>query len=300
MIAVLCAPSYPTEAAALEFERHDISFHSPKPGLVAIDVALANRGVQPTVPTLVRFQSAPLGVFVDWRPLAEVYVPAIAPGARHRICFEVDCPRAMTLGDPAKIPPDRLLTALGMGESEPSHNPQLLRTSAVGSAQPAIGFQTAPLASDVFELLGRGNPHWAGNLNVFVAEQAIERHLARALRIYPGRTNMAFFVVGSGRDGYSFELRGGGAGWECALYNPHANRMATSLLASANEAALVEEGRWIEIERQSFMLLAIRPPTHCDAGSIEVRVTQRSSGRTAAVEFDLDPDAAGPGCFVAR
>lgn len=298
MSAILCAPPFAAGTAALELERHDISLHSAKPALVNIDVVLSNRGARPTVPTLVRFQSAPLGAFVDWRPLAEVFVPAVAPGACHRICFEVDRPPTRALGDPANIPPAPLLTALGMGEPEPSHDPQLLRMSRSCSSPSAIGFQTAPLSSDIFELLGRGNPHWAGNLNVFVGARAVERHLARALRIYPGRTNMAFFVVGSGRDGYSFELRGGGAGWECALYNPQSSLASLSLLASANDASWVEEGQWIEIARQSFMLLAIRPPARCGAGIMEVRVTQRSSGRTAAVEFDLDPRAAGAGCFV--
>lgn len=298
MSAILCAPSFVAGAAALELERHDISFHSPKPGLLAVDVTLTNRGAQPTIPTIVRFQSAPLGAFVDWRPLAEVVVPAIVPGARQRISFEVDRPRARTLGDPAKIPPARFLTALGMGEPEPSHDRQLLRTSRSDSLQSTIGFQTAPLSSDIFELLGRGNPHWAGNLNVFVAEQAVERHLASALRIYPGRTNLAFFVVGSGCDGYSFQLHGSDPRWECALYNPAANLGAASLLTSVNETSLVEESKWIEIVRQTFMLLAIRPPARTSAGNVEVRITQRSSGRTAAVEFDLDPGAAGPGCFV--
>ena len=298
MSAILCAPSYAGGAAALELDRHDISFRSPKPSLLAIDVTLANRGTEPTAATLVRFESAPLGAFVDWRPLAEVYVPAVAPNARHTVFFDVIRPRTRSLGDPAKIPPARLLTALGMGEPEPSHDRQLLRSPQAGSSQSTMWFQMAPLSPDVFQLLGRSNPHWAGNLNVFVAGQAVERHLAPALRIYPGRTNMALFVVGSGRDGYAFELHAGGPGWQCSLYNLQANLRAASLLESANDAYLVEEGKWIEIANQTFMLLAIRPPARSSAGNVEVRVTQRSSGRTAVVEFDLDPSAAGPGCFV--
>lgn len=299
MSAILCAPSSAAATTAdLTLERHDISFHCPKPGQVVIEATLANRGELSSVSTIVRFQSAPLGAFVDGRPLAEVFVPAVAPGERRRIAFSVERPRLMTLGDPANIPPGRLLTALGMGEPEPSGDRQLLEPSASDSSQATIGLQTGTLTPDIFELLGRDNPHWAGNLNVFIAQRAVERHLARALRIHPGRTNLAFFIVGSGRDAYCFELRGAGAGWESALYDSTAMPRGTTLLASANPAAAVEEGKWIEVERQSFMLLAIRPPRACEAGKVDVHVTQRSTGRTAVVEFDLDPSAAGPGCFV--
>lgn len=161
-----------------------------------------------------------------------------------------------------------------------------------------IAFQTRALPADPFELLGHTNPHWAGNLNVFVGERAVERHLARALRIYPGRVNFAFFMVGWGRDAYAFELGGDGAHWDAALYHMVGRGTLGALMLHLDEIDSVDQREWVEVERQAFLLLAIRPPSDCGSGSIEVHVTQRSTGRTAIVEFSLDPRAAGPGCFV--
>jgi hypothetical protein len=46
------------------------------------------------------------------------------------------------------------------------------------------------------------------------------------------------------------------------------------------------------------MMLALCPPKDCGSGTVEVHVEQRSTGQSAVVEFSLDPNAAGPGCFV--
>src|SRR5438067_2103865 len=67
---------------------------------------------------------------------------------------------------------------------------------------------------------GWGGVHWAGNLNVFVGGRDVERHMAQALRVYPGRVNLAMFVVGSGAaDEYRFELNGDGTAWNARLFN---------------------------------------------------------------------------------
>jgi hypothetical protein len=47
-----------------------------------------------------------------------------------------------------------------------------------------------------------------------------------------------------------------------------------------------------------MFLLALCPPADCTAAALEVHVTQRSTGQSAVVEFSLDPNAAGPGCYV--
>ena len=44
-------------------------------------------------------------------------------------------------------------------------------------------------------------------------------------------------------------------------------------------------------------MLATHPPVDCPAGNLEVHVTRRSFGKTAIVEFNLDPDAQGVGCY---
>jgi hypothetical protein len=141
----------------------------------------------------------------------------------------------------------------------------------------------------------QGNPHWAGNLNVFIGPQAVERHLAQALRVYPGRTNLAIFVVGTDRDAYSFHLAGGGATWGARLFDmtPQA-----SLHLDLCKVSPLAEDRWIEMDGRRMLMLALVPPLDCERGTAEVHVEQRSSGRTAVVEFSLDPTAAGPGCYV--
>jgi hypothetical protein len=47
-----------------------------------------------------------------------------------------------------------------------------------------------------------------------------------------------------------------------------------------------------------MLMLALQPPATAEAGQVEVHVRQRSTGRTAVVEFSLDARAAGPGCYV--
>jgi hypothetical protein len=190
------------------------------------------------------------------------------------------------------------LTALDMGEPEPSPVRRSLLRSSSGSKGRNIGFQTGALAADLVELLGHGNPHWAGNLNVFVGTHAVERHLARALRIYSGRTNLACFMVGSGRDAYSFRLAGRGAEWDAQLVDPMRSNTPIRRMFDADPTDRVVEDHWIEVTSRHIMFLVIRAPASCDQGEVEVHVTQRSTGRTAVVEFSMDTHAAGPGCFV--
>jgi hypothetical protein len=151
------------------------------------------------------------------------------------------------------------------------------------------------LPADLMELIGRSNPHWAGNLNVFVGGRSVERHLAQALRIYPGRVNAAMFVVGSGPDRYRFALAGDGAAWDAALYNLEGAALLTDSVYRRKPIALQE---WIGVDRQGLMVLALLPPHACSQGMVKVQVEQGSTGQTAVVEFSLDPSAAGPGCYV--
>jgi hypothetical protein len=60
----------------------------------------------------------------------------------------------------------------------------------------------------------------------------------------------------------------------------------------------VAEDEWVPVRGQRVFTLALRPPADCEARSVEVHVTQRSTGQTAVVEFSLDPTAAGPGCYT--
>jgi hypothetical protein len=153
------------------------------------------------------------------------------------------------------------------------------------------------LAADLWDLLGRGQLYWAGNINVFVGRKAVERHVAKSLRIYPGRTNLAIFMVGDpGReDAYAFELLGVPPDWEAGLYEMGSRK---SFRPNSAETPL-EPAQWVQANGGLIMVLNTRPPEDCRTGSLEVQVTRRSDGKTALVEFDLDPGAQGAGCYVA-
>ncbi|MCI0464615.1 MAG: hypothetical protein L0Z62_47420 [Gemmataceae bacterium] len=263
-------------ASALHVEREDIHFHSLPDGRVLITVRVTNRSDLPTPPQPATLWAAPLGAFVPWRPLAVVMVPPLRPGESHELRTEARPSRPAPLGDPNRLPPDQLLTALGLNDDP--------------AARPGRGV----LPADLGQLFGRPNAHWAGNLNVFVGGRAVERHLAQALRVYPGRVNLALFVVGSGPDAYTFRLEGTGAAWDAALYFQDQSLAGLDL----GQAAQVPQQEWVEVRRQSMMLLALVPPDGCAEGGVEVHVCQRSSGQEAVVEFSLSPDAAGPGCYT--
>ena len=145
------------------------------------------------------------------------------------------------------------------------------------------------------DLLLQETPHWAGNINVMVGKTDVERHLAQALRVYPGRLNMAWFVVGAGgSDAYAFRMHGLGTGWDAKLFDMTSRE---NLAVTTGNAPVAEE-EWIVTHGSRVMLLAMQVPPKCVAGTVEVHVTQRSTGGEAVVEFSLDPRAAGRGCYT--
>jgi hypothetical protein len=157
------------------------------------------------------------------------------------------------------------------------------------------GRQNLSLPDDPLQLLSRPGVHWAGNINVLIGRHAVERHLAQALRIYPGRTNLAVFFVGDRRDEYQFALEGDGAAWDAGLFDLMDCYSPDRTDASPHQ---IPRSKWIPIQHCSMILLAICPPEACQTGSIEVHVRQRSTGRDAIVEFSLDANAAGAGCYA--
>lgn len=285
MTALLVPRSARSLGNLLEVERTDIVFANRTPEIVDIAITVRNCGFAPSRPTTAVIQSAPLGAFVPWRPLATVAVPAIAPFGSAVLQLAARRPRPKPLGSPDRVPPQRLLTALAEDDLPKRRTREHRQQTA----------DTGTLANDIFETLWHSNPHWAGNLNVFVGKSAVERHVAQALRVYPDRVNMAMFVVGTGRDAYAFSLRGEAEAWAAELYNMND---APSLYLDRRRAQPLPQDEWIPVECQTAMLLAMRPPRACAEGTLEVQVTQKSTGQVAVVEFSLDPRAAGPGCFV--
>ena len=263
----------------LQVATGDIEFWNTAPGEVVIEFTVRNHGAAGSEPTTAQVRAAPLGAFVAWRELDDVVVPALDPGEevtlRMRAVDETPPPLAT---QPQRLTSSALLTALDLRD----RRDRLEVTPRISTILPL----------DPLRLLGRGSVHWAGNLNIFVGRKTTERHTARALRVYPGRTNMAMFVVGRAPDTYSFSLEGAAVAWETQLYNsplPFGRR---------HHEAPIELGGWVRINGPAVLLMAMKPPVDCLKGAVEIHVTQKSTGRTAVVEFSLDARAQGPGCYV--
>jgi hypothetical protein len=264
------APASLLLSSGLEIERTDIVFANIAVGRVGIEITVDNRGEMPAPPTLVRIEAAPLGAFLRTRPLARMMTPLLLPGESRTLRLEARTRKPAPLGRADRVPPSRVLTALaGDDERDP----------------PRAG-QIGTLPTDLLELFRQGGVHWAGNLNIFFAGKEVERHLAQALRIYPGRTNVAMFMVGQ-RDTYAFSLHG--PNWQAALFDGSRGFM--------RKEAEITQDEWIRID-SGMVFLALCPPADATIGEIEVHVEQQSTGKKAIVEFSLDAHAAGPGCFV--
>jgi hypothetical protein len=287
--------------ADLRLDRTEVLFHDVTEETVRIKVTVHNEGDHRSPPTLMRIESAPLGAFVPWRPLTRIPVPALEPGESRELSTEVARPRPAPLGNFNRLPPRRLLTALNSPDQPSPTNPglgvlmALLGLGRPGRSSDGQAAQKGLLAPDIWDWVGRGQRHWAGNINVFVGRQRVERHLAKALRIYPGRTNLAMFIVGgpSRQDAFAFELAGLSADWKAALFDVTNGR---SLVVESSNAP-IEAERWVESNGGLMVILATHPPPGCSAGNLEVRVTRRGSAETAIVEFNLDPNAQGTGCY---
>jgi hypothetical protein len=206
-------------------------------------------------------------------------VPLLAPGEVTVVRREYDHDATQVLGGIDKLPPSRVLTALGLGE--PDRNRQRENDN------PNPG-----LATDLLRMLQQGSTHWAGNLNLFFPRVDVERHAAQALRVYPGCVNLAMFIVGDTSSEYRFELTGDAGPWKARLFDTQLERPIVSGLQSV----AMKEGQWYR-PTSSLVLLVVEPPVSATTGAVNVHVCQRSTNREAVVEFTMDSRAAGPGCY---
>jgi len=285
----------------LRVERTEILFNELDEDTLWVGVMVHNAGEQPSQPTVMKLESAPLGAFVPWQPLARLLVPALEPGETRELSTQVARRRPIPLGAFNRVPPRKLLAAVSSPD-QPSPTRTgvtalfnlLRRGPRTGSAAGDVA-RKGFLAPDLWDWMDRGQPHWAGNINVFIGRHSVERHLARALRIFPGRTNLAMFIVGSpGKpDAFAFEILGLNPDWKAGLYDVSSGRSLVPDFADAP----IREKQWVESSGGLVVLLATRPPVGCPAGNVEVHVTRRSGRKTAIVEFNLDPAAQGSGCY---
>lgn len=275
----------------------DIEFFNIAPYLVAVEIKVTNDSDAPSAPDTLELLAAPFGVFVPWQPLASIALPALSPGKAQYVRWRAAVLQPEPLGSPDGVGPRDLLTAFGLGDEPPdkpaAKGPEKTRQPAANTSPPQ---SAAPMPAGLMDLLLQETPHWAGNINVLVGETDVERHRAQALRVYPGRLNMAWFIVGGGAtNAYAFRLRGVGTDWDAKLFDMTSRE---TLVVNADDNGAIVPGEWIDTHGSRTMLLALRAPRKCEAATVAVRVIQKSTRREAVVEFSLDPRAAGRGCYA--
>jgi hypothetical protein len=188
-------------------QRTGIRFHNLDREHVAIEIEVENRGPATSEPASLRLEAAPFGAFVRWRPLATLAVPAIPPGRTKVLRIVVQQPRPQPLGNFSGLVPPALRTASGFErERRRAVVGQFAHLQAMLLARGAISARSTALPPDILDLLDGAGPHWAGNLNVWIGHEPVERHLAPRLRIHAGRANLAAFCVGDRPDGYAFRV----------------------------------------------------------------------------------------------
>ncbi len=300
--------------AGLRVDRTDIDFFNRQRQRVRIQVTVHNASDAWSRPTGMRLQAAPLGAFLPWKELGEVRVPVMAPHGSVQVEMDALAKRSRPLGDFSNVPPRQLLVALAGDDDDREQRERAAarrqreraeRAPRPGSAMAEVlaelfardlqQLDEPVLPDDPLQLIGSQSSHWAGNINVLIGRHATERHMAQALRIYPGLSNLAIFAVGDRPDDYKFEFSGAGGAWKAALYK---TMQVPAILQGRRPELLLPTGQWTFLQPYSFLLLAICPPRDCEAGTLNVHVRQRSTDREAIVEFSLDPNAAGPGCYA--
>ena len=251
-------------AGEFRLQRTDIDFRYDRKGVIDIGFTLVNHGSRRSPAQRGLIEEAPFGAFVPWTPLTTFHVPPLRPGQSTRVHLRV--PRAAPAGGE---PPDASPTARGRRFFDAvSHF--LRRWNAPDPIEDA------------------NVPRFAGNLNIHIGSESVERHLSGPLRVRAGRLNYALFIVGDGTDSYRFDLRGEATYWDAWLCD--------SIMLHTCKGEL-EPGRWYPgAMREVFLVL--HPPAECRQGALEVLVEQRSTGRVAVVEFDLDPRSLEAACYT--
>ncbi len=229
-----------TDKTQLSVQRENIQFFNVDRDTVRIEITIFNQGDLLSPPTDLRLEVAPFGAFVPWQHVAFVNLPPIAPGESIDVSHDVVRPHIQPIGYFNNVPPQALITAVSPGDWE-------RRDSA----------RQNDLPPDFMDLLGRQNQHWAGNVNVFIGDKPVERHMSRALRIYPGRVNQAMFLVGSGNDAYAFEIKGLNPDWNATLFDPFD---CITMRCDTVRCQPIPEGEWISTNGTQLVFVLIEPP----------------------------------------
>jgi hypothetical protein len=282
----------------LQVERSDIEFYNVAPDRVRIEVTVRNPSDQVSEPAFMNLQFADFGAFLPWHPLQRLRVPAIVPWGRTTVSTEVGQDRLEAIAEGPRRPAGRSMIATSAEEPQPPHAKAEARRSLLERL--AANRQAWQIAMRLRKgarrsLVGRST-HWIGNINVFVGKAPVERHLARALRIHPGMTNMAIFSVGTRTDDYWFECSGRPLEGHSVLHLPCSGLPPFRPMDLARHS--IQPGTWVTLPAYSHVCLTMKLPADCVGGELAVHVRRRSDLKEAVVEFSMDRAAAGPGCYV--
>ena len=331
--------------AGLAVKREDICFYNVAADRLRIEVKVHNRSDTPSNPEPMLLQFAAFGAFVPWTPLQLLQVPRIRPGGSRLVSTEVlvcedgtllakdggayseDRKRyraaLRTIQDDDQLKTmsawqvvarkvrDQLagnrVNRLGPGEivarKEQANENHRRRLS---KAEVEELFELEPEEKPRADLHHGRSVHWVGNINVLMNGVDVERHQARAFRIYPGKINRSLFFLGGGAQyATSFEILSPGEDWPTRLYigKQLLIQFIAGLERESSPGKIIEPGEWIRLGFRSTVAVEICPPADATSGALGIQVLQKSPNsekvRKAVVEFDFSESAVGPGCHTA-
>lgn len=280
--------------ADLCVEREDIQFYNVAPDRLRIGVLVHNRRDVPSRPETMRLQFAAFGAFVPWTPLQELRVPRIRAGGSRLVSTE-----AMIREDGSLVAIDgRVRSALSREEVLPKKFKKIKKFTSRNLDRDRAVLRVPYSGRSV---------NWIGNINVLIGNVDVERHMARAFRIYPDCLNRCMFFVGDKPAGESYCLHASGSGVEWPMQfsmmsDRHRmrtfQRFASGWEMSPDSMKPIQPGAWFPADPYSCVGVEISPPEDATEGSLSIEVCRRSDDRRAVVEFDFSAAAAGPGCYT--
>ena len=160
-------------------------------------------------------------------------------------------------------------------------------------------------ALDPSRIAGRGNKHWAGNINVYLGGRAVERHQARGLKIYPGIENWALFNLGSRKgEEYLLNFTGTGAEWDARVFHlPNAQEEYSAAREMQGGREQLGEGigsgeLFVTPMGSAWMAAMVNPPEDAAEEKLNIDIQELSSGRSTTVEFQMMANASGGGFYT--
>lgn len=295
----------------LRVKREDIQFYNLAPDRLRIEVRVRNMGYAPSIPETMHLQFAAFGAFVPWTPLQILRVPQIRAGESKLVSTDalIRSDGTLVAADGRTKSADRNLSAAARRTTLLRNLRSLLSNVGNQSTQNALNLpasfypganQGKHLKSLDMNLHQGRSVHWVGNINVLIGNVDVERHAARAFRIYPGLSNRSVFFLGDKvGESYSFQMSGDGAEWPTKLIR--IENMGPGFFNFSGgldcPGAQIPPDDWLGVDPIGLIGVDIRPPEYVKDGGLSIHVCRKSDGRTAVVEFDFSETALGSGCY---